>query len=73
LNSTWMDEHPLASTVPRTEPPRTASALKRFAAVAGVALSAGARPLSRNDGATETAELGRLLVRRTRQAAARAS
>ena len=48
----------LASAVPRTEPPRAASALKRSAAVAGVALAAGVRAPSRNDAATDPPSSG---------------
>ena len=53
-----VDKHPLASTVPRTEPPRTASALKRSAAVAGVALSTRVRLPSRNDAVTGPSSSG---------------
>ena len=48
----------LAWTVPRTEPPRAAPALKRSGAVAGVALSAGVRAPSRNDAAADPSSSG---------------
>ena len=53
-----LERHPLASTVPRTEPPRTASELKRSAAVAAVGLLAGVRLPSRDDAATEPSSPG---------------
>jgi len=53
-----VDKHPLASTVPRTEPPPTALALKPAAAVAGGAVSAGLRPPSRNDAARDPSTSG---------------